>query len=297
MTGAGRHSRMKDLMDPFVLHNEEIRALPEVALSPGQAGLLSGWGVFSTLRVVHGVPFAFERHWSRMREDARLLRVPFPEHGERVRSRLLQLIEANRAYDAALRIAVVRNHGGFWSAPVAREFDLLAFTAPVREPPAGVRLALRPKGRCAESAFRGVKSIAWGPNLAILEEAHASGFDEVLLLNERGEVSECLSANVFATSGSEVWTPPLESGCLAGVTREVLLSDVRVEGVLFREKTLFPRDLERAAEVFITSTTRGLLPVVSIGGRPLECRSGLLPSLQRAYQQVIDNYIRKQEAV
>jgi branched-chain amino acid aminotransferase len=287
---------MKDLMDPFVLHNEEIRALPEVALSPGQAGLLSGWGVFSTLRVVQGVPFAYERHWSRMREDARLLRVPFPAHGEEVRSRLLRLIEANRAYDAALRIAVVRNHGGLWSAPAfGREYDLLAFTAPVREHPAGVRLALRPMGRCTESAFSGVKSTSWGPNLAILEEAHANGFDEALLLNERGEVSECLSANVFAASGREVWTPPLESGCLAGVTREVLLADVRVEGVAIREKTLFPGDLERAGEVFITSTTRGLLPVVSIDGRPLECRSGLLPSLQHAYLQVVENYIRERE--
>lgn len=285
-------------MHRFVLHNQEIRALPEVSLSPGQAGLLSGWGVFSTLRVVEGVPFAFERHWNRMRDDARLLRVPFPADRDELRGRLLRLIQANGAHHAALRIAIVRNHGGLWSdEAIAREYDVIAFTGPVRECPAGAHLALRPFGRSTASPFRGVKSTAWGPNMAVLEEAHANGFDEAILLNERGEVSECVSANVFVAEGRNVWTPPLESGCLAGVTREVLLSDVRVDRVSIGEKTLYPEDLERSGEVFITSTTRGLLQVFSIEGRKLERASRLLPLLQQAYSRIVENYVRQQESV
>jgi branched-chain amino acid aminotransferase len=288
---------MKHLMHPFVLHNEQIRALPEVALSPGQAGLLSGWGVFSTLRVVEGVPFAFERHWSRMRNDARLLRVPFPAHEEETLGALMRLIEANRAYDAALRVTVVRNHG-IWSGPATgRDYDLIAFTAPVGDHPAGVRLTVRPFGRSAASAFRGVKSIAWGPNLAILEEARANGFDEAILLNERGEVCECVSANLFVAEGSKVWTPPLDSGCLAGVTREILLSEVRLDGVSIAEKTLYPEDLERSGEVFITSTTRGLLPVLSIEACPLGRSSNVLPRLQQAYARFVSGYVRRRENV
>jgi branched-chain amino acid aminotransferase len=289
---------MKHLMHPFVLHNEQIRALPEVSLSPGQTGLLSGWGVFSTLRVVEGVPFAFERHWNRMREDARRLRVPFPAHEGETLSALMRLIEANRAYDAALRVTVIRNHGGIWSGPATGPgYDLIAFTAPIHEHPAGVHLTVRPFGRAAASAFRGVKSIAWGPNLAVLEEAHANGFDEVILLNERGEVSECVSANLFVAEGSKVWTPPLDSGCLAGVTREILLSEVRLDGVSIAEKTLYPEDFDRSGEVFITSTTRGLLPVFSIEGRPLGRPSNILPRLQEAYLRVVGDYVRQWERV
>ncbi len=91
-------------------------------------------------------------------------------------------------------------------------------------------------------------------------------------MNERGEVSECTSANIFAATGGQVSTPPLNSGCLPGVTRELLLDVVRVPGISVVERTLTPADLERADQVFITSTTRDLLPVVDIEG--LSVRTG-----------------------
>ena len=98
-------------------------------------------------------------------------------------------------------------------------------------------------------------------NLTWLESAQARGFDEVILLNERGEVAECTSANLFIANGSQVSTPPLSSGCLPGITREVLLAEIRAPGIRVEEKALKPGDLEAADEVFITSTTRDLLPV------------------------------------
>ena len=92
-----------------------------------------------------------------------------------------------------------------------------------------------------------------------------------MLLNERGEVSECTSANLFAVfkgaaQGDRVLTPPLSSGCLPGVTRAVLLEELRVSGLVVEERVLLPADLESADEVFLASTTRELLPVVSIEG-------------------------------
>ena len=96
-------------MHRFVLHNEEIRDASDQLLAPGQVGLLSGWGVFSTIRVVQGVLFAFERHWARLTKDAAALRVPLPPHPETVRRNLLKLVDANRAFDSTLRLVVVRN--------------------------------------------------------------------------------------------------------------------------------------------------------------------------------------------
>ncbi|MGA2326793.1 MAG: aminotransferase class IV [Bryobacteraceae bacterium] len=283
---------MKDRsMHRFVLHNDQIHEATESVLMPGQVGLLAGWGVFSTLRVVEGVPFAYERHWERMRRDARALRVPFATDPDYIRSRVLRLIQANGAANATLRVAVVRNGGGIWQGPGDRDFDLIALTADMKDWGGGVKLSVHAQARHAACEFRGTKILSWALNLAMLEEAQEAGFDEVILLNERGEVSECTSANIFAAQGSQVWTPPLDSGCLPGVTRELLLEEVRVEGISTGERTLLPEDLERASEVFITSTTRGLLPVLSIEGRPVRQAGDIRRRLQEAFGRCVDAYV------
>ena len=271
-------------MHRFVLHNEEIRDASDKLLAPGQVGLLSGWGVFSTLRVAGGVLFAFERHWARMRKDAAALRVPLPPDPELVRRKLLELVEANQAFDATLRVVVVRNTGGMWEGPgVGRSSDLIALTSATKEWGSGVRLCYTPHARYAAGEFAGAKILSWAMNLTWLEKAQIRGFDETILLNERGEVAECTSANLFAAEGDRVWTPPLSSGCLPGVTRELLLHEIHVPGYRIEERALAPADLERADEVFITSTTRNLLPVVEIEGRAIRHSGPACAALQTAF--------------
>ena len=282
-------------MHRFVLHNDDIREVSERFLSAGQVGLLAGWGVFSTLRVARGVLFAFERHFERMHRDAVLLRVPFPTDPEYIRSRLLRLVEANQAGEAALRVAVVRNRGGLWEGPNDRDFDLIALTTEPKQWGSGVKLAVHPQARHSASEFRGVKMISWAENLAILEAGQCRGFDEVILLNERGEVSECTSANIFIAEGGQVWTPPLDSGCLPGVTRDLLLHEIHVAGTPVGEKTIFPWDLERASEVFITSTTRDLLPVLAIEGRQIESSGNACSILQKAFSRYVDAYVTQHQ--
>src|SRR5207237_7166078 len=103
-------------MHRYLLHNGEIHLSGEAVLSPGQVGFLNGWGVFSTLRVSDGVPFAFARHYARMRHDAELMRVPFTWSAEAMREALVSLIDANHAFNATLRVAVVRNRGGMFES-------------------------------------------------------------------------------------------------------------------------------------------------------------------------------------
>jgi branched-chain amino acid aminotransferase len=291
-------------MHRYLLHNDEIRDAADRGLSPGQVGLLSGWGVFSTLRVYDGVMFAWERHWKRIQADAARMRVPCPSEPQWLESRLQRLIEANQSdakqpLNATLRVVLVRNRGGIFEGPgVARDFDVIAFTVdPVRWP-SSMKLGLVPHGRHAASEFAGTKYISWAENLTRYERAHDQGLDEVVLLNERGEVSECTSANIFIVEagGSRVWTPPLSSGCLAGVTRAILLEEVRVPGVTIGEKALLPADLSSASEVFVTSTTRELLPVSSIEGINLEGlnanrASGALPLLRQAFSESVASYV------
>jgi branched-chain amino acid aminotransferase len=285
-------------MHRFALHNDEICEVSGKLLSPGQIGLFSGWGVFTTIRVAGGVLFAWQRHWDRMKRDAALMRVPFPDDQDAVHSRLLKLVQANEANTATMRIIILRNRGGMWEGPqLKRDFDLIAFTTDIKDWGAGVRLAVTPQARHASCMFAGTKILSWAMNLAWLEEAQARGFDEVILLNERGEVSECTSANIFAAEGSRVWTPPLRSGCLPGVTRDLLLNEIRIPGIKVGEKDLRLTDLEKADEVFITSTTRDLLPVISIESMEVRMVPGPRIALEKAFAAYLSNYVTSHKEV
>ena len=279
-------------MHRYLLHNEEILEASAKCLSPGQVGLLAGWGVFSTIRVYDGVLFAFERHWARMQRDAALMRVPFPEDSAGMTRGLQALVEANAAQNSTLRVVVVRNRGGMWEGPaVDRDFDLIAFTADIKNWGTSVRLGVVEQARHAACEFAGTKVLFWGQNLTWNERAASQGLDEVILLNERGEISECTSANVFIAEGGRVWTPPLSSGCLPGVTRAMLLEEVHVPGYEVRERVLSPADLEKADEVFITSTTREILPVRSVEGLRIQQKGSAHRDLQAAFTKLVRDYV------
>jgi len=276
----------------YILHNDRIQEAADRSLSPGQVGLLSGWGVFSTLRVAEGVLFAFERHWARITRDAAALHVPIPEDCEALRRKLLELVEANRAYNSTMRLVIVRNGGGMWAGPSpGQASDVIALTADSKQWGEGVKLAYQPQGRHAACPFAGTKILSWAMNLTWLENAQTRGFDEALLLNERGEVAECTSANIFAADGGRVWTPPLSSGCLPGITREVLLDEIHVPGIEIIEKPLLPADLESAKEVFITSTTRNLLPVIQIEDRKVGPERKTQAALGKAFRECVARYV------
>lgn len=275
-----------------MLHNGEIREVSDRILSAGQVGLMNGWGVFSTIRVYRGVMFAWERHFCRMQQDARRMRVPFPSDPVWLEQGLYRLIEANQAFEATLRLLVVRNRGGLFEGPGPMpDFDVIAFTADVNPWGDSVRLGLIPQARHAANEFAGVKCTSWAHNLAWYERARQQGLDEMLLLNERGEVAECTSANIFAAAGDTVWTPPLASGCLPGVTRALLLEEVVAPGLRVVARTLFPSDLEAAEEVFITSTTRELLPVAAIQGLRIRAGRAMCERLVSALREYVENYV------
>lgn len=285
-------ARIVGAMHRYILHNDSICAADEKLLAAGQVGFLNGWGVFSTIRIAKGVLFEYGRHFARMTKDSKLMKVPFPSDPNWLEERLLRLVERNGANDGTLRVAVVRNRGGLFEGPnLERDFDVVAFTTGLNDWGSGLKLGVAPQARHAATRFAGVKFTSWAINLTLYEEAHDNGFDEVVLLNERGEVSECTSANIFIANGNDVWTSPLNSGCLAGVTRDLLLTEVRVPGIQVGEKTLRLQDLEAADEVFVTSTTRDLLPVLSVDGLQIRHSGRAREALQAAFSRHIEDYV------
>lgn len=265
---------------------------------PGQVGFLNGWGIFSTLRVSDGVLFAWERHFRRMQRDAERLHVPFLQTADELKEDLLKLVRANMAFNATLRVAIVRNRGGLFEAPkLTRDADVIGFTTELIQWGAGVKLGYMPNARFGASPFAGTKYTSWAENLTYYETAHQRGLDEFVLLNESGQVSECTSANIFAVHGDDIWTPPLNtSGCLAGITRALLLEEVRIPGLRIAERELTPSDLETSDAVFISSSTRDLLPALSIEGMPLKQDPDRIAALQDEFVRLRSHYVSEESA-
>jgi branched-chain amino acid aminotransferase len=282
----------------FVFHNDKVLPVENVRLSPGQAGLLNGWGLFTTIRIHDGIPFAFERHWSRLERDAERTHCPFPFAPETVREQLATLLQANKVSEGAARIYAIYNQVGFWrSDENFPRVDLLLCSADLpsyREPS---RLGLREFGRYASSPLAGVKVLSWLDNVWNYYEAQQAGFDEVVLLNERGEVAECTAANIFCVRAGHVSTPPLASGCLSGITRSVLLEIGTSVGVEVKEAVLRPEDLYSADEVFISSTNRSMLGVSEINGHKIASAPGPITlKMESAFGEYVRRYIADRSA-
>lgn len=285
------------MIHPFIFHNETLLPIEKVRLSPGQAGLICGWGIFTTVRISRGEAFAYERHWRRLEKDAAIIRLPMLYTGAKIRVNLHEVIRANKVTEGCARIYLVYNSVGFWQSNEQRlPVDLIIYSAGLPEYREIVRLGLRAHGRHAASPLAGVKTISWLNNVWSIAEANKEGFDEVVMLNERGEVAECTSANVFAVKNGKIYTPPLSSGCLEGITRGILLEIAPEAGLAVVEQTLHPEDLYSAEEVFITSTNRSLISVGEIAGHSITAPGPVCQRLLELFDAYVSDYVTRRLA-
>jgi branched-chain amino acid aminotransferase len=278
-----------------IFHNENLLPVEKARLSFGQAGLICGWGLFTTLRIARGEAFAYERHWRRLEKHAAMIKLPMPYAAAKVRIHLHEVIRANKVTEGCARIYLVYNNVGFWQSEEARpQVDLLICSAPLPLYAATARLSVRQYGRYAAAPLSGVKSISWLNNVWALAESNKEGFDEVVLLNERNEVAECTSANLFTVKNGKIATPPLNSGCLEGVTRGILMEIAPEAGVSIAEQNLHVDDLYSADEVFMASTNRNLLGVSEIGGHVVANAPGPVTTrLNQIFSEYVDEYVSR----
>jgi branched-chain amino acid aminotransferase len=280
----------------FVFQNQELLPVEKTRWSPGQAGLICGWGLFTTVRIAQGEAFAYERHWRRVEKDAGITRLPLSYSGAKVRVNLQEVIRANKVTEGCARIYLVWNSVGMWkSDELVPEVDLVITTADLPHYPDMVRLTVREQGRHAASPLAGVKTISWLNSVWAAAEAHKAGFDEVVMLNERGEVSECTAANLFVVKGDKVLTPPLSSGCLEGVTRGILMEIASEAGTSIGEQTLRVEDLTSADEVFVTSTNRNVIGVKEIAGQLIGkgATGAITQRLENAFDAYVKDYVSR----
>ena len=252
-------------MIPYVWFNGSIRPLDEAPVSPLSAGLLYGWGVFTTLGISDGRAGLVARHWARLTAHAGRLGVPLDFALDDIETGLSELVTAGAIISGRARITIARGAAGPWRDENARPSDLWILAAALDRtdrPP--LNITVSPHRVNSASPLAGVKSTAYVSQLLTLDEAKRRGFDDAIVLNERGEVVETSSANVFWVRDGELWTPALGTGCLAGITRALVLeaaSKLRIRAV---EGAASMHALHEAHEVFLTNSTRGIQPVAEL---------------------------------
>ena len=243
-------------------------------VSPFDHGLLTGDGVFESMKIVRGRPFATRRHLDRLARSSAGMRLPCPPR-EVVLAAMDEVIEANGWEEGRLRVTVTGGPGTLGSDRAAVEPTVIVAGGPLPAWPPAADVAVAPWPRNERGALTGIKSVSYGENVVALAYARDRQAGEALFANLSGDLCEGTGTNVFVGLGGRLVTPPLSSGCLAGVTRDLVteLVDVVEDDV--------PMDaLDGVEEAFLTSSTRDVQPIRAIDGRHLEKCPG--PLTERA---------------
>lgn len=243
--------------------------IEQVRLSPTDHGFLVGDGVFETLLTRNGVTYAVTRHWQRLARSCEAMNLT-PPPLDVVREAFSKLLEANHLTDARLRLTLTSGAGPAGSERGLDSQQTLCITAtPLNVWSATEQLHISPWPRLSAGALTGVKSVSYAENVRALALARANHAGECLFANERGEVCEGTGSNIFIVRNERLETPPLDSGCLGGVTRALLLElAARLALPTIEHPIPFSVLSEgHVEEVFLTSTTRDVHPVSRIGDR------------------------------
>ncbi len=261
--------------------NGALVAEADARISPFDHGLLVGDGVFETLRVIDGVPFAVRRHLDRLAASAAGLGLTAPPADELVKA-MQEVVDANDGV-GRLRVTLTAGPGPLGSgrggsAPTV----LVTGGAPAQwEPSTAVVVAPWPRNE--RGALAGLKTISYADNVRALAWAHERDASEALLANLAGNLCEGTGTNVFVALDGALLTPPLSAGCLAGVTRALL-----VELGVGREAEVPMGALADAEEMFLASSTRDVHPISHVDGRPLpRCPGPLTTAAAAAFADLV----------
>ena len=253
---------------PVVWFRGELIDPSRPVLSVMDHGLLVGDGVFESVRVVGGVPLALDRHLARLERSARGMGLDPPDL-DAARAGVTAVLAAGLPDPGRLRITVTSGPGPLGSTRGHSGETLFVIGTALAPVPASARVAVVEWVRNERGPLAGIKSTSYAENALALAAAQARGADEAIFANTRGDLCEGTGSNVFVVVDDELCTPPLSSGCLAGVTRGLV---VELTGA---DEVDLPLDaLARSPEAFLTSTTRGVQPIAAVDGNLLAACPG-----------------------
>lgn len=251
---------MKIYLDGKFVEEEEAR------VSIFDPGFLYGQGVFETMRAYNKKIFRLDSHIERLLKALSLLEIKIGQGAEALKEAALGCIKENNLKDAYVRITVWQGADKGHIAIFAKSYDFLQ----KEDYRKGFRAVISKTFRQNEfSPLSGIKSANYLPLLLAYRQAKAQGYDESLLLNTQGFLSEASRSNIFFIKDNCLITPMLDCGCLPGITRDTVLSIAAKEKIQCLEAKVSPEELKKADEAFLTNSMIEVMPLVAVDDRPI----------------------------
>jgi branched-chain amino acid aminotransferase len=266
--------------------NGSLVASDEPHLSAFDHGVLVGDGVFETLGVYGGVPFAWTRHDARLRRSAEGLGLTVPDAAV-LREAANSVLAANRIVDGRLRVTVTGGPSPLGSERGDGPPTVILAAAPARPRRGEEAVVTVPWPRNERGATAGLKTVSYAENVRALALAHERGATEAVFANTRGELCEATGSNVFVAVNGVVCTPPPGAGCLLGVTRALVLELGPVAGVPVEERALPLEALAASEEAFLTSSTREVVAIAAVDETRLLSPGPRTRTLAQAFSELV----------
>jgi branched-chain amino acid aminotransferase len=249
--------------------NGELLPDNEAKISIFDHGLVVGDGVFETIKVTAGQPFALTRHLARLARSAAGLGLPEPDL-DHLRAGALAVVDASPKLPLArLRITVTAGIAPLGSERGSSVPSAIVAMAEQKAPAEAIDVVVVPWARNEHGAVTGLKTTSYAENVRALGYAAEHGGGEAIFANTAGNLCEGTGTNVFVVTGGRLITPPLSAGCLAGITRGLVL-----EWAGAAEEDLPVSALANADEAFLTGTTRDVQPIRQVNGSVLPAVPG-----------------------
>jgi branched-subunit amino acid aminotransferase/4-amino-4-deoxychorismate lyase len=264
----------------LVSFSGEVFSSDDARIRAESGAALYGNGIFTTIAIFNGEPFLWEKHWRRLVDNCDKVGLEIGGFTERqVQDYLSEIINRNAVRDGRARITIFDEAASaFWSHASELRTSIFILTAERRPTSHPLRLTISPHRTSSTSPLAGIKSCNYLDKHLARSEARDRGFNEAVQLNERGEIVSACMANLFWTKNEKLFTPSLETGCLAGTTREFVIENLKCA-----EVEAGGAELNDADDIFLTSAGVGIIRVDELDGRSLKLDphpiTGLLPAI------------------
>ncbi|MDP3880085.1 MAG: aminotransferase class IV [Dehalococcoidales bacterium] len=265
-------------MEEIVYLNGVMLPVSEAKISAMDYGFLYGYGLFETMLARSGAVFRIDSHLTRLAKSAERLGIAVDIAV--IRKAVIDTLEVNGLRDARVRLAISIGEGSLVPDPRScAGITILVAAAKYKPYPdeyyeRGFRVIISSIRRNSQSPVTAMKTANYMESLLARQEAKASCVDDALFLNEKGQLAEASTSNVFLVSNNLLKTPRQESGILPGITRDVILELSLKTGIIASEEDIHLEELPDAAEAFLTNSILGIMPVTYLngtaigGGRP-----------------------------
>lgn len=233
-------------------------------------GFLYGWGLFESMRSYDNKIVYFQHHLKRIGNSCKLMDIKFLYGIDKLKEAIRRTVKINGLFDAYVRLTLWKSKSNADILIAVKNYQPPSFKKYRR----GFRASVSIFRQNENSFFSRLKTTNYLLSQLSYSQARRGGFDEAIILNNRGYITEGSRTNIFFAKKNAIFTPGLECGCLDGITRRVVFDLAKQYNIKIDEGNFTLLDLYGADEAFLTNSLIGIMPLASIGRRQIAAGSG-----------------------